>query len=399
MAYFKNTAVNSVIFNSLTRPEGLQPLLERLTETFSLDIYVINTDGRLLFGAAALETKRQFNTFPARAVANLFSGNGKCVHERLHGYDRLLCPLFTPAAVLSGAIIIHYCPPLDQEFAESLGRSLARVYHYLYPDQGNGYTLNFRNQIIARYLLLRENTAEINSFIDTYLQDYSLSGMIFRQRFAVAVFRPAEPDAAVSEKEGTPLSRFIPNCFYVKDGSRLLALIFGLDGDRVGANAVLCSSLEDYCASRHLVCAVSRVFDDLNDRAVYIRQASALLDYELSVPAERVYLAEDRFSDMILAGATAQLGGKMFLLSDISRLVEYDRENNTRYSETLESYLDCAGNYTQAASALYIDRGTLKYRLEKIKKILSCDPDKPEDAKRLIIAMQIYRHFSSPASK
>ena len=98
---------------------------------------------------------------------------------------------------------------------------------------------------------------------------------------------------------------------------------------------------------------------------------------------------------MVLAGVTAQLGGKMFLLSDISRLAEYDRENNTRYFETLESWLEWAGNYTQVASALYIDRGTLKYRMEKI---LSCAPNRPEDAKRLTIAMQIYRHFGTPAT-
>ena len=40
---------------------------------------------------------------------------------------------------------------------------------------------------------------------------------------------------------------------------------------------------------------------------------------------------------------------------------------------TLAQYLDCGGNYDQAAAALVIHRSTLRYRLRRIRELTNLD--------------------------
>lgn len=396
MSAFDNSAVNTIIFESITQNEDLQTLLDKVSSSFSLDIYILSIGGTQLFSSSALGCKDKNEYFPVQTVTQILAGESECIHAHGQEFSRMLYP-FRPPSSLSGSLIINYANDCQESFVESVGRSIAKVYNYFFHGDNCGYSLNIRNHIIARFLLLKDNSSDLNTFIDTYLHDYSSSGMAFRQKFAIAAFQPVPTENNLSINEPTPLSRYIPNSFYFNDGSRVLAFIFGLDSDRISTNTVLFSSLNAYCDLMNFSCAISRVFDDLSDKSSYIRQASSLLEYKLQISSERVFLAEDNFADTIISGAIEQLGSQIFILSDITSLVQFDIDNNTKYLETLENYLKYAGNYTQAANNLYIDRGTLKYRMEKIKKLLSCDPDDPSNSKRLLLAINVYKYFSRNA--
>lgn len=54
----------------------------------------------------------------------------------------------------------------------------------------------------------------------------------------------------------------------------------------------------------------------------------------------------------------------------LGALVEYDRRNKTQMVQTLEVYFDTSHSLQQAAQALHVHPNTLKYRLQRIKKIL-----------------------------
>lgn len=53
----------------------------------------------------------------------------------------------------------------------------------------------------------------------------------------------------------------------------------------------------------------------------------------------------------------------------LSRLEEYDQKNDTEYVKTLSVYLKNNMNALKTAKELCIHRGTIVYRLERIKEI------------------------------
>jgi hypothetical protein len=73
----------------------------------------------------------------------------------------------------------------------------------------------------------------------------------------------------------------------------------------------------------------------------------------------------------------------VFIHSDVLNLIEYDKANNSDLSRTLFYYLYFGENSTDAANYLGIHRNTLKYRLGKIKELLSLDID--DKNKRLLL--------------
>ncbi len=75
--------------------------------------------------------------------------------------------------------------------------------------------------------------------------------------------------------------------------------------------------------------------------------------------------------------------------------MEYDAENKTNYLKTLELYLRCNNRITAASKAGFIDRGTMKYRLQKIRSLLQMDFDQAENAKLLRLGIAVYEAASN----
>lgn len=57
----------------------------------------------------------------------------------------------------------------------------------------------------------------------------------------------------------------------------------------------------------------------------------------------------------------------------IEPLVEFDKENNLDWVDTLKEYFSSGYNITEAAKQLYIHRNTMNYRMEKIRELLDTD--------------------------
>ena len=66
---------------------------------------------------------------------------------------------------------------------------------------------------------------------------------------------------------------------------------------------------------------------------------------------------------------------------NLKKIIQYDADHNSELLKTLETYLDCGENINKTAEALFIHPNTVKYRLERIKKILEKDPFKNGEEK------------------
>ncbi len=75
----------------------------------------------------------------------------------------------------------------------------------------------------------------------------------------------------------------------------------------------------------------------------------------------------------------------------IARIDGYDRRKNTDLLDTLETYLECAGNLTKTSERLFVHRNTLIQRLERLQSL--CDIDLQERANWLTlqVAIKVYK--------
>lgn len=71
-------------------------------------------------------------------------------------------------------------------------------------------------------------------------------------------------------------------------------------------------------------------------------------------------------------------------------LLAYDDTGHADLVATLSRYLECGGNYEATAAALYIHRSTLKYRLQRIRKVTAYDLNDPDTRFNLQLATRTW---------
>ena len=74
----------------------------------------------------------------------------------------------------------------------------------------------------------------------------------------------------------------------------------------------------------------------------------------------------------------------------MSKLEDYDSENNSHLIETLVTYINCDFNKDEAAKALGQHEQTIRYRLNKIYALTNLDRKSQSDVEQLSIACKIY---------
>ncbi len=77
-------------------------------------------------------------------------------------------------------------------------------------------------------------------------------------------------------------------------------------------------------------------------------------------------------------------------LTQLNKLLAYDKEHNTAYVKTMRAYLTSEGNACACAEKLYIHRHTLKNRLEKIGEL--CGISMNDYYVRLQLSMELLLH-------
>ncbi len=385
MSDFENAEVNALVLDALAENTDFRDLLNRLSERFHVSVTVMNLDGT---GKLQMDSAEEVLS-QLYIPAGIFSGRETADYELKDGRRCRVSPIEAEQQ-LYGVVMVQYGAETESEIAGAVSRTVARLYRYFFHIGDENPVFSFQNHILARYLLLESNLPRMDGLELDDLTRYSVSGMKFCPGFAVAAFRAPRPETeALPASAMTLIQRYIPNCFCLREGQKILALVYGLEQSPIRKNRAFLSSVVAFCDFTGLACGMSEVFSSLENRRAYIRQANATLCFTGTDEGNRLLLAEEHFEDMLLAGAAEQIDRRVFRLSDVERVAEYDREHHSDYLRTLESYLLTGGQHTRAAKQLFIDRGTLKYRMEKIRNLMTVNPDDPETAKRLLLAIRL----------
>ena len=85
---------------------------------------------------------------------------------------------------------------------------------------------------------------------------------------------------------------------------------------------------------------------------------------------------------------------RSFYGDTVAPLVRYDESYGSELVSTLETFLEHNGATGAAASALYVHRHTIAYRLERVKELTGLDPALSEDRERLGLGLKAYRILS-----
>ncbi|MBU4439090.1 MAG: helix-turn-helix domain-containing protein, partial [Acetobacterium sp.] len=78
-------------------------------------------------------------------------------------------------------------------------------------------------------------------------------------------------------------------------------------------------------------------------------------------------------------------------------LQAYDAEHETKFVETLESYLKHERHSLPTAAALHVHRNTLSYRLDKIDQLFSFNLDDVYERERLLLTLNILVYLNHPS--
>ena len=122
-------------------------------------------------------------------------------------------------------------------------------------------------------------------------------------------------------------------------------------------------------------CAASFPFCELTDITEAYFQASFLLEHPyIERSGENDFL---RYDDHAFAGLIKYVQSKvkyrLFIMPELLKLRELDRETGTEYYKTLFWYIVNNGHAANTAKQLYIHRNTLKYRMDRIEQMMQVD--------------------------
>ncbi|MFW5995919.1 MAG: PucR family transcriptional regulator [Halanaerobiaceae bacterium] len=142
-----------------------------------------------------------------------------------------------------------------------------------------------------------------------------------------------------------------------------------LTGVREAATDSGLEKLKDYCRKNGLTAAVSRVAPALDCIKYCFQEANRAFEISNKLEQEKVL---NFYSNLQLYDAVDDIGQKN-LNSNLEKIIEHDKENNSDLLETLRTYYACGQNMNKTADILYVHRNTVKYRLDKIKNMLELD--------------------------
>jgi len=140
---------------------------------------------------------------------------------------------------------------------------------------------------------------------------------------------------------------------------------------------------------------ISQEANQIEDYYLCYKQSQKTLVIVNSRFADRGYMSFDELgSYTVLYHLGDPLVVPLFLKTYLYPLLEYGHGNNRTLFDTLRVYLQTNGNIKDAAQILYIHRSSLKYRLERIRDILSKDIDHAEQRFNLMLAYKLYDLFN-----
>lgn len=151
------------------------------------------------------------------------------------------------------------------------------------------------------------------------------------------------------------------------DEKIVLLVSYGKDKEEFYNNI---NELSGFSKKFGLKCGVSREYIKLGETRMHFDQGLATLG--IISDREDVNI---EFYDQVYLDHTAQLCAKnadirMICSPKLLKLIEYDKNNKTTFTESLKLYFECGRSVVAAADELHVHRNTMLYHLKRIEQLV-----------------------------
>lgn len=271
--------------------------------------------------------------------------------------------------------------PCDVELADYLGNLIqeALIRDPAFQNQRGDYYEHFMRDMISGKLVDKLRIQQQMKFLGIQPQDYH----------ALCVLHTSAEHGPFNDRIASQLERCcgaIP-VFY-KDK------IVGLFSYRTNSDPLMLEqALQAIHTALNCQVGVSDIFRGYYDFETYYIQAEwaltapTLLPSLCNAPPIRHY--REYVLAHILYGFSRQTKFRSALPPDLQLLQCYDAENHTELMLTLQLYLTLERSMQETASALFIHRNTLSYRISKINELCGFDLNDPVTRRRLLLALEL----------
>lgn len=378
---------NSLILESLYQRKEFLDIIYNVRRKFDINIYFANIFGSILLGNQTdkfskwldLHVQELIQAFSRKEVVFLDSNkiDSSCY----------LISSTVSGDLTQGITICEYKDPSRNDFAAHVNEKFTALHNY-FNGENPAISKNRSNSfsyIISRELMLSDDNIAEKLMEHIYGRAYN-----FKPAYAIAVFKSKDSAVKNMNTIQTSLCQYTPSSFSMVKDDTILAFLYHLsESDLIEGSTI--DQLEKYAVKYDLVCGVSSCFTGLNRRMAFLRQArdTLALGNKLHM-ISRVCLADSVYSYLMLSGVITSIGADMISLASIQMIDDYDRKNHTEYLETLKCYVEHSNNASATAQSLYVDRSTLKYRLDKMENLISNDFEDPYTTLRLKIGLNIH---------
>jgi DNA-binding PucR family transcriptional regulator len=147
-------------------------------------------------------------------------------------------------------------------------------------------------------------------------------------------------------------------------------------GDRLPAVAAVGPAAPDLSALAHSRSCVDRILRVLREGRVHRRIGS--LD---ELQGEALIL---ELKDIAAARGDVPTGA-------LARLIDYDRQHDSKLVETLRAWLDAFGEVVAAADSVFVHQNTFRYRLRRVAEVGRCDLGDPDQRFAMMLQLRVLR--------
>ncbi|MCL2124899.1 MAG: helix-turn-helix domain-containing protein [Oscillospiraceae bacterium] len=131
------------------------------------------------------------------------------------------------------------------------------------------------------------------------------------------------------------------------------------------------NTLDEFLREYNMRAGISRSFLRLEDMGEHYRQSLEALNIGMRMNTDECLYSYEDYAVYHIAKVCSQYAGlRQFCQPKLYELLEYDKEHNTSFTNSLYAYLKHSRNITETAKALHLHRNSMIYHLKRIEEIL-----------------------------
>ncbi|ALC91312.1 hypothetical protein AM500_17040 [Bacillus sp. FJAT-18017] len=216
--------------------------------------------------------------------------------------------------------------------------------------------------------------------------------------FAISDFNHLAADKKLVNKMLYIIERFVQarnwEPITMKRGSQVTLILTAKIGEPVNlgdmaftvAEGVL-NELNRQEPERVFSCGIGKIYPDPRDMFRSFQEAKIALDLGVLLNIKVPFFEKLGLERILYKHDIQDL--KEYFETILGRLLEYDKANNTDFTDTLEVFSDHQFDLTAAAQALFLHRNSMRYRIKKIEEILDYKLDSVNNRLNISAAFKI----------